>query len=170
MKSRAAVLATTLILMCSFTTLAAAQAAVKEVRGPIYIAMPASAGAMQSIQVKAPAKGNLTITVTGTVIYEHTQGAEGIYCLQLSKTSRDVGGCVPDAGSDSAIRSYIAPSVPTTVSGFGASEQYSIVRTWPVTAGTTYTFFLNGYETGFSNAWLFQPAMTAVYVPGTLLP
>jgi hypothetical protein len=170
MKSPAVVLATTLILMCSFTTLAKAQAAVGEVRGPIWISVPASAEPMQSIQVKAPAAGNITVTVTGTVVYEHTLGTEGSYCLQLSQTSGNVGGCVPDEGSDSAIRSYIASGFPTTVPDFGASAQYSIVRTWPVTSGTTYTFYLNGYETDLNAAWLFQPAITAAYVPGTLLP
>jgi hypothetical protein len=170
MKFRAIVLATTLILTGSFATLAGAQAASREVRGPIWISVPTSAKPLQSIQVKAPETGNLTITVTGTVVYEHTLGTEGNYCLQLSTASGNVGGCVPDAGSDSAIRSYVAAEFATTVPGFGASAQYSIVRTWPVTAGTTYTFYLNGYETGFNSAWLFQPAITAVYVPDTLAP
>lgn len=108
MKSRAVVLAAALILMLSSTTAALAQAATREVRGPIWISVPASAHALQAIQVKAPAAGNLTITVTGTLVYEHTLGTEGSYCLQLSQISGNVGGCVPDAGSDSAIRSYVA--------------------------------------------------------------
>jgi hypothetical protein len=171
MKSRAIVLATTLILTCTFTRLAAAQAAaVREVRGPIWIRVQTSAGPMQSIHVKAPATGNITVTVTGTVVYEHTLGTEGYYCLQLSQTSGYIGGCIPDEGSDSAVRSSIAADFPTTVPNFGASAQYSIVRTWPVTSGATYTFYLNGYASGFNSAWLFQPAITALYVPGTLLP
>ncbi len=167
MKSRATVLATT-ILICSFTTLGMAQAAVREVRGPIWIPISAFAGPLQSIQVKAPATGNITVTVTGTVVYEHTFGSQGFYCLQLSKTSGYTGGCVPMAGSDSAIRSSIASAFPTTVPNMGASAQYSIVRTWPATSGTTYTFYLNGYGTGFNSAWLFQPAITAVYVSGSM--
>jgi hypothetical protein len=172
MKSRAVVLAAALILMLSSTTAALAQAATREVRGPIWISVPASAHALQAIQVKAPAAGNLTITitVTGTLVYEHTLGTEGSYCLQLSQISGNVGGCVPDAGSDSAIRSYVAADFPTTVPGFGASAQYSIVRTIPVAAGDTYTFYLNGYESNLNTSWLFQPAMTALFVPGTLLP
>ena len=170
MKFRAVVLATALLLTGAFSTLALGQAAVREVRGPIWISMPGSAGALQSITVKAPANGNITLTVTGTVVYEHNLGTEGIYCLQLSQTSGSTIGCVPNAGSDSAIRSYIAPAVPTTVPGFGASEQYSIVRTYPATTGTTYTFYLNGYGTGFTGAWLFQPAITATYIPNTLAP
>jgi len=170
MKFRAIVLATTLILTGSFATHAGAQAASREVRGPIWISVPTSATDLQKIQVKAPATGNLTITVTGTVVYEHTEGTAGNYCLQLSETAGNVGGCVPDAGSDSAIRSYIAAGVATTVSGFGASAQYSIVRTWSVRAGETYTFYLNGYEENLTSSWLFQPAITAVYVPDTLAP
>jgi hypothetical protein len=170
MKFRALVLATTLILTGSFATHAGAQAASREVRGPIWVSVPASATDLESIQVKAPATGNLIITVTGTVVYEHTQGTAGNYCLQLSQTAGNVGGCVPDAGSDSAIRSYVASGVATTVPGFGASEPYSIVRTYPVRAGDTYTFYLNGYEENLTTSWLFQPAITAVYVPDTLVP
>jgi hypothetical protein len=170
MKFHALVLATTLALTGSFATLAGAQAASREVRGPIWISVPTSPSKLQSIQVKAPETGNLTITVTGTVVYEHTQGTQGDYCLQLSQTAGNVGGCVPDAGSDSAIRSYIAAGVASTVSGFGASAQYSIVRTYAVRAGDTYTFYLNGYENSLDSSWLFQPAMTAVFVPDTLLP
>jgi hypothetical protein len=173
MKFRVVVLAATLILMCSFATpQAQAQAAVAQVKGPIWISVPGSPAPLQSIQVKAPAAGN--ITVTGTVNYQHTLGTQGYYCLQLSETSGYIGGCIPNGGSDSAVRSYIASDFPTTVPGFGALEQYSIVRTWPVTAGTTYTFYLNGYGNGFTGTgtglWLFQPSITALYVPGTLAP
>lgn len=170
MKSRGAILATVLLLMCAATKVVVAQAAVREARGPIWISVPASAAPMQSIQVKAPANGNIIVTVTGTMVYEHSLGTQGFYCLALSETSGNVGGCVPDGGSDSAVRSSIASGSPTTVPGYGASEQYSIVRTFPVTAGDTYTFYLNGYGNGFTGAWLFQPAVTALYVPGTLAP
>ncbi|MGA2807811.1 MAG: hypothetical protein ABSE87_06725 [Terracidiphilus sp.] len=170
MKFRAVALAAAFLLMLSSATLAVAQAAVREVRGPIWISVPTSAHALQAIQVKAPASGNLIVTVTGTVVYEHTSGTEGSYCLQLSEASGFVGGCVPDAGTDSAIRSYVAAGVATTVPGFGASAQYSIVRTIPVAAGDTYTFYLNGYESNLNTTWLFQPAITALYVPDTLLP
>jgi|SRR5208283_3803916 len=170
MKSRAVILAVTLLSVFGFTTTAVAQDAVREVRGPIWINVPTSATVLQSIKVKAPASGNITITVTGTMVYEHTLGNEGEYCLQLSTTPRNTGGCGPDLGSDSAIRSFIAADTPSTVPHFGASEQYSIVRTFPVTAGTTYTFYLNGYQGGLDSGWLFQPAMTALYISGTLEP
>ncbi len=171
MKSRAIFAATVLFLLGSFGRLAMAQnAAVLEVRGPIWRSVPTAATSLQTIQVKAPANGNMTVTVTGTVVYEHTAGTQGNYCLQLSQTAGYVGGCIPAAGSDSAVRSYIAAGAPSTVPGFGASEQYSIVRTYPVVAGHTYTFYLNGFENNLNSSWLFQPAMTAMYVPGTLVP
>ena len=168
MKIRMMVLTAMLAVTCSFASLAAAQASAGETMGPIWIEMPESAGVLQSLQVKAPAKGNIIVTVTGTVDYEYTSGSQASYCLQLSQTSAYTGGCVPDEGSDSAVRSFIAPDTPTTLANFGASEQYSIVRVWPVTAGTTYTFYLNGYEGGFNTVYLFQPSITALFVPGTL--
>jgi hypothetical protein len=171
MKLRALILAAALIATGGFGKLALGQgAAVREVRGPIWTLVPTSAAPLQSIEVKAPANGNIIVTVTGTMVYEHLLGTEGNYCLQLSTTSGFVGGCVPDGGTDSAVRSYIAAGVPSTVPGFGASEQYSIVRTYPVVAGETYTFYLNGFESDLNSSWLFQPAITALYVPGTLVP
>lgn len=171
MKSRIAFLAKALLLVSSFTTLAVAQnAAVDQVNGPIWITVPTSAAALQSLHVKAPANGNMIVTVTGTMIYEHTLGTQAFYCLQLSETAGKVTGCVPDVGSDSAVRASIAADFPTTVPGYGASEQYSIVKVWPVTGGDAYTFYLNGYETSLDAGYLFQPSITALFVPGTLVP
>jgi hypothetical protein len=168
MKSLGFAFAATLVLTCTFTIPAMAQSAVKQVRGPIWISMTATAAPLQSIQVTPPASGYIMVTVTGTVTYEHTLGTQGYYCLQLSQASANLGGCVPNTGSDSAIRSYIAAEVPTTVPGYGASEQYSIVRIWHVTSGTTYTFYLNGMETGLDSTFLFQPSITAVFIRGAL--
>jgi len=170
MKMRRVVLAATITLVCSLASLAAAQNGVLQVRGPIWIAMPSSSGPLQSITVKAPANGNMIVTMTGTVNYTHTLGTEGSWCLTLSKTSGDTRGCVPMAGSDSAIRSYFSTGEATTVPGFGASQPYSIVRTWPVTAGATYTFYLNGYISALGSTYLFQPSATAFFVTGTLVP
>jgi hypothetical protein len=175
MKFRAFVIATTLSLTGGLATHARAQApASNEVRGPVWFNVTATTSdspeTMQSIEVKAPADGNLTITVTGTLMYSHTKGTTGKYCLQLSDTSDYVGGCNLDAGSDSAIRSDIAAGEPTTKPNGGVSVPYSIVRSWPVKAGVTYTFYLNGYAGGLQPTWLFQPAITAIYLPGTLLP
>jgi hypothetical protein len=149
----------------------AAQAAgpsVAQTRGPIWITMPTSSGQLQSITVKAPATGNMIITAAGSVDFLHTAGTQGDYCVSLSKTSGDTGGCVPMAGSDSAMRNYIAAGFPTTVPGFGMHEGYSIVRVYPVSVGVTYTFYLNGYQQGLDGASLFQPSLTALWVPGTL--
>ena len=171
MKTRLVLMAAALILTGGMSRIALAQSAqVRQVTGPIWIAVPTTAGVMQSIQAKVPANGNLLVTVTGTMTYDHVLGAQGYYCLQLSQTSAFVGGCVPDAGSDSAVRSSIVASEPSTVSGFGASSPYSIVKVIPVTAGMTYTFYLNGFQTGLNTSWLFQPTITALYVPGTLQP
>lgn len=167
MKVRAFILAATLLLTAGFASMANAQAS-EEIMGPIWIPVTTSASALQSIQIKAPANGNLIITVTGTVNYEHAQGTAGNYCLQLSATAGNVGGCVPDSGSDSAIRNYIASGVASTTPGFGTSQQYSIVRSYKVTAGDTYTFYLNGYQSGLNSTWLFQPSILAVFNQNTL--
>lgn len=171
MKVRAVLMATALLAVFSIPTLATAQAAASnQARGPIWVSVPTSAASLESLSAKAPANGNLIITVTGTLIYEHNYGAQGWYCLTLSQTAGNVGACVPDGGSDSAIRGDIAAAEPTTVSGMGASQPYSIVRSFPVTAGTNYNFYLSGDATGFAGAWLFQPSITAIFVPTTLAP
>ena len=169
MKVRSALLSILLLVSC-MTTRAVGQDAVGQVRRPIWITLPTSAAVLQSIQAQAPATGNMVVMVTGSIDFFHTLGTMGNYCLQLSQTSGFVGGCVPDSGSDSAIRNYIAAGYPTTVSGLGQTESYSMIRVWPVTAGSTYTFYLNGYEGGFTTALLFQPSITALFVPGTLAP
>lgn len=168
MKVRLTILAATLILTSGFAQLATAQDAVRQVRGPIWISVPGSPAAMQSATIKAPATGYVVVTVTGTFNYSHTYGTAGFYCLQLSPISGYAGGCVPDAGSDSAVRGYVAAAVPTTIPGYGLSEQYSITRLYAVTAGGTYNFYLNGWETGLPNTWLFQPTITVLFVPGAL--
>src|SRR5271154_2204276 len=74
MKVRAFVLAASLLLSGSFATMAHAQAASRSVMGPIWVEMTTSPTALEWSSFKAPANGNLIITVTGTVNYEHTQG------------------------------------------------------------------------------------------------
>lgn len=169
MKLRAAVLATTLVLICAASEAAFAQSAAVTQTRTIWITVPTTASVLQSDTVMSPGTGNLIVTVTGSVNFFHTQGTTGSYCLQLSQTSAYTGGCVPEAGSDAAIRNFIASNYPTTASGVGQSEQYSIVRAWPVSAGS-YTFYLNGYATGFTSTALFHPSITVLWVPGTLAP
>ncbi len=173
MRSRTVFLAITLVLMCSFALPAAAAPGVSQVIGPIWITVPTYSTTLtplQSITVKAPAKGNMIVTVTGSVNWDDTTGESGYWCLQLSQTSGYVGGCVPDEGSDSAIRFFTDPDFPTTLPGYGMLTPYSIVRVWAVTKDTTYTFYLNGYESAFDAVYLFQPSITVLYVPGTLAP
>ena len=171
MKFRAVVLATALIAMFSMPRLANAQlSAASQARGPIWVSVPTAPKALEALAVKAPASGNVIVTVTGTLIYEHNLGTQGWYCLALSQTAGNVGACVPNGGSDSATRGSIAAGEPSTVPGFGASQTYSIVRVYPVNFGATYDFYLNGDATGFTGAWLFQPSITAVFVPDTLAP
>jgi hypothetical protein len=134
----------------------------------IWIAVPASPGALQSITFTPPGSGYVVITTVGSVNYQHTKGTEGFYCVAVSGTSADTGGCTPGAGSDSAMRQYIASGEPTTVPGLGTLEAYSIVKTVPVLAGHSYTYYLNGYATGVTNTYLFQPSMTALYVAASM--
>jgi hypothetical protein len=110
----------------------------------------------------------VTITATGATNYEHTEGTAGNYCLDLHNVANYVGGCTPDAGSDTAIRSYIPVNFPTTQTGFGTSDPYSIVRTWPVRAGRSYTFYLNGFANNLGKTYLFHPTLTAIYNPKAL--
>lgn len=149
----------------------AVDSAVKEVRGPIWISAPDTATTkLQSITVLAPANGYVTITATGTIVYEHTAGvAGGWYCLDLHNTANYTGGCIPMAGSDTAVRAYIPADFPTVMSNEGGiSAHYSIVRTWPVVAGRRYAFYLNGYVYNIGQVYLFQPTMTAIFNPALL--
>lgn len=165
-----------LIFMLTTVAVSASQtwaidSAVKEVRGPIWVSVPTTGVGtrLQSITVRPASSGYVTVTATGTMTYDHTLNTEGNYCLDLHTVSAYVGGCTPMSGSDSAIRSYIPSGFPTTRAGFGPGDAYSIKRTWPVTANTSYTFYLNGYAKGLSQAYLFHPTITVIYTP-RLLP
>jgi hypothetical protein len=144
-----------------------------QVIGPNWIIVPTystSLTPLQSITVKAPANGNMIVTAAGSVTWEFTTGVNADWCLQLSQTPGYVRGCAPDLGTDSAIRFYTAADFPTTMNGYGETTPYSIVRSWPVTAGASYTFYLNGWENNYNGVWLFHPSLTVLYAPGTLAP
>ena len=130
--------------------------------------MTTASAVLQSITVKASAAGNMIVTVARQVNYSHTQGNQGAWCMGLSQKSGDAGACTPMAGSSAGARNYVAASVPSTVSGYGALDGYSIVQFYTLILGGLYTFYLNGYMSGFSSAYLFQPSMTAQFVSGTL--
>ena len=169
MNIRAMALTAALLATASLPKLTSAQkSAVVQNRGPIWVSVPTSPASLEMIAAKAPANGYFIVTTTGSLIYEHNQGTQGWFCLALSPVAGNVGGCVPNAGSDSAVRGDISAAEPSTVAGFGATTPYSIVRTYPVVAGNTYTFYLNGDATGFTGAFLFQPSITVLYVPNFL--
>ena len=169
MNIRAISLAAALLATASLPKLASAQnSAVVQNRGPIWVSVPTSPASLETITAKAPAKGYFIVTTTGSFIYEHDEGTQGWFCLALSPVAGNTGACVPDSGSDSAVRADISANEPSTVPGFGATTPYSIVRTYPVIAGDTYTFHLNGNATGFTGAYLFQPSITVLYVPNLL--
>ena len=169
MNIRAMALTAALLVTASLSTLATAQSsAAVQKRGPIWVSVPTSPVSLETITAKAPANGYFIVTTTGSFIYEHSEGKQGWFCLALSPTAGNVGACVPDSGSDSAVRGDISAAEPTTVAGFGATTPYSIVRTYPVVAGDSYTFHLNGDATGFTAAFLFQPSITVLYVPELL--
>jgi hypothetical protein len=136
----------------------------------IWTAVPTTASTLQSLKVLTPSSGYVIVTVTGSVNFLKTSATQGFYCLDLSETANYTGGCDPDVGSNSAVRNYIAADYPATVPGYGQLESYSIVKVWPVSAGKAYTFYLSGYQTGFSGVDLFQPSITALYVPAALAP
>ena len=171
MNIRTIALTAALLATASLPKLGTAQnSAVLQNRGPIWVSVPNSPASLETITAKAPENGYFIVTTTGSIIYEHNQGTQGWFCLALSPVAGNVGACVPDAGSDSAVRGDIAAAEPSTVPGFGATTPYSIVRTYPVTAGGTYTFHLNGDAAGFTGAFLFQPSITVLYVPSLLAP
>jgi hypothetical protein len=91
--------------------LTTAQPAVGELRGPIWISVATTAKPLQSIKVVAPGAGNITVTVTGTVVYEHTQETQGDYCLQLSKTQAMLGDAYP---TRDRIQRFAPTSQPTS--------------------------------------------------------
>jgi hypothetical protein len=148
---------------------ASAADAITQTSDPIWIQVTSSTGSdVQSLTVKPAVNGYILATATGTTNWAHTYGNQGNYCLTLDTAANSYGGCTPDTNSTSAIRAYVAAAVPTTVSGYGASDPYSIVKLVQVTKGTTYTFYLGAYETGFDSVYLFHPTITALFVPSAL--
>jgi hypothetical protein len=87
----------------------------------------------------------------------------GSICLDLSDTANNIDGCKPVVGSVTAWRSFLPANLG---SEFGLS--YSIVETFAVAAGITYTYYLNGYTLGFSSSFLFHPTLTAIFAPNAL--
>jgi hypothetical protein len=143
--------------------------AVKQEVGPIWVTIPSTPAFLSSISVTPKYNGYVMVTATGTISFNtHTPPASGFFCLDLSDDEGYTGGCAPIGGSDTAVRSFVPASFPPTGAGNDFGIPYSIVKVFPVTAGVTMTFYLNGYATGFGNCWLFQPSLTALFVPVAL--
>jgi len=141
--------------------------AVKYTSGPIWISIPATAVSLKSISITPPGNGYVMVTAAGTVSYTHTLGISGYFCLDLDTTENNTGGCVPNGGTDTALRSFIPSGFPST----GTSDvgvPFSIVKVISVTGGNPTKFHLNGYANGFNGAWLFQPTLTVLFVPNAL--
>lgn len=134
----------------------------------IWIQIPTTASALQSITVTAPATGYLLVTVSGTVSVTYSGSGDCVLKLDLDPTSAYIRGCVPDTGTYSAIRSLMPSAwIPNTgTADFGIP--YSISDWYSVTGGTAYTYYLNGLATGFSGAYLFQPTIVALFFPKTM--
>lgn len=142
------------------------KAAVKSDAGVnIWAAIPGAAANLRSITATLPGAGRVIVTATGTVTYGHNSGSTGFICLDLSGVSGDTGGCVPMSGSATAVRSFVPNSFPTFTE---TSMPYTIIETFPVTAGGARTFYLNGYATGLVSSYLFHPTFTVLFVPRAL--
>jgi len=135
------------------------------VQGNIWVTIPTTVGELMSITFTAPSSGAVIIEASGTVAYSDSSGASGgFYCLDLSDTTADAGGCTPNTGSRSAIRSYIPAGMPNMDSGLGFG--YSIREVVNVISGASYTWYLNGRVSGTDvTAFLFHPVLTALFVP-----
>jgi hypothetical protein len=146
----------------NFSTLRNAMPAVKQNKGVIWVAVPTSGTTVQSITVTPPADGYVTVMAAGSVNVNSTS-SEGNTCLDLSDTANYIGGCIPMQGSTTAWRSHLPANF-----GNDIGLSYSIVETFAVTAGNTYTYYLSGYATGFSSPYLFHPTLTVIFVPNAL--
>jgi len=156
------------VCLCGSIGAAAAsgEVAVKEVRST-WITVDDHPEALESLETTAPADGTMLVTAAGSVNYESTNGTVGNYCLTLAQAPRNVEACEPAGSTNVAVRNYIAADFPTTESGVGMLQSYTLVRTWSVQAGHSYSFYVNGYQGGMTVS-LFQPSITALFVPGKL--
>ena len=143
----------------------------------VWITVPISADyatnstkGLQAFTATSPVFGYVMVTATGTLNYTHVNGTQSSFCLQLSQTKGYVRGCVPDSGTDASIRGTVPAAAATDVTGYGAGHPYSIVKIWPVTAGASYTFWLNGTVKGMATGgnFLFHPTITVLFVPSYL--
>ncbi len=153
----------------NITSMLSGAPAVKQKVGSVWTTMPTTAGTnIDSITVTPSADGFVVVTASGGVNYNFTSGGgDGFICVALSDVNNDTGACVPNSSTGLAVRSTIPSASPTTGSN-GIGVPYNIVKVYPVNAGITSTYYLNGYATGFDSAYLFHQTLTALYVPAAL--
>ena len=149
----------------NFTAVANQMPAVKQSLSGIWIAMPAAAAQLSVISFTAPGNGFAMIFATGSIYLDTLASTASFACIDLDAASAYTGGCTPMAGSDTAIRTYLPATFPDTT---GFASPYSIIKVIPVTSGTAYSYYLNGYATGTTSAYLYQPNMTVLFVPNAL--
>jgi hypothetical protein len=155
----------------NFSALKSQMPAVKQVIPELLTSyeMTSTPAALMSISVTPPGNGYVLLTATGTVGVTHSVGELGHFLLQVS----DVEGEATGYKGQAALESYIPTGFPSTVAPSGAANldfgiPYSIVKVFPVNAGGSYTFYLNGYASGLNTAALRNPMMTAVFIPNAL--
>lgn len=151
----------------NFTAVAQQMPAVKQSLSGIWIAIPVTAGQLSTISFTAPGTGYAMIFANGSIYLDTLASTAAFACIDLDATSAYVGGCIPNSGSDTAIRTYLPATFPDTTE---FAIPYSMIKVIPVTSSTTYSYYLNGLATGTaaSGAWLFQPNMTVLFVPNLL--
>ena len=118
------------------------------------------------ITVTAPANGFMYVSASGSLsLIKNSSAAAGSWGLDLHTSPDEGPGWVPMAGSKSAARGWFPASwVFTTEMGI----PFHIQEVFPVAAGVTYSFYLNGRVTGFSTASAFHPSIVAIFIPSGL--
>jgi hypothetical protein len=149
----------------NFTAVANQMPAVKQSLTGSWVTMSTTAGQLSSISFTAPGTGYAMIFATGSISVNSAAATESYVCVDLADTSAYVGGCQPVLGSDTAVRSFLPATFPDTTD---FQMPYSIIKVIPVTSGLTYSYYLNGFFTGATAAYLFQPNMTVLFVPNLL--
>ncbi len=140
--------------------------AVREADFSNWATVTTSYNDLARITVTAPASGFLLVTASGTFsLVKNSGAAAGHWAVDLH-TSPDAGpGVTPNIGSKSAARGWIQDTwVFTTEMGI----PFHLQEVFAVSAGGTYSFYLNARATGFSAAFLFHPNIVALFIPSGL--
>jgi hypothetical protein len=151
----------------NFPAVAKQMPAVKQVLSGTWMSIPiqASGSQLTSISFTPKRDGYVTTFATRSVAVDTIANTTAFTCIDLDVTSGYTGGCTPLGGSGTAYRSSFPNTFP--VSG-DLQFPYTLVKTIVVSSGVTYTYYLNGYATGMTVAYLFQPNIVAIYTPNLL--